>query len=192
VSKIYKKLLLTIINEIVPKTKVAISNGNKVFGGAILNKSDLSIISVGTNNEVQNPLWHGEISTLKVFFEIPYNKRPNVKDCIFLSTHEPCSLCLSAITWSGFDNFYYLFPYSDTKDKFNIPHDLNILSEVFNINNGKYNKMNSYWKSYSIMENVLKSSDKNLITYIDQINKIYDEFSQLYQKIKSNNQIPLN
>jgi len=33
----------------------------------------------------------------------------------------------SAITWTGFDNFYYLFSYTDTKDAFNIPHDLKIL-----------------------------------------------------------------
>ena len=35
----------------------------------------------------------------------------------FLSSHEPCSLCLSAITFSGFDNFYYLFPYESTSMK---------------------------------------------------------------------------
>ena len=58
--------------------------------------------------------------------------------CLFLSTHEPCSLCLSAITWAGFDNFHYLFGYVDTRDAFNIPHDLRILSEVFRIENGDY------------------------------------------------------
>ena len=46
----------------------------------------------------------------------------------------------SAITFSGFDNFYYLFPYTATNDEFNIPHDLNILKEVFNISDGNYIK----------------------------------------------------
>ena len=69
---------------------------------------------------------------------------------MFLSSHEPCSMCLSGITFSGFDNFYYVFPYTATNDQFNIPHDLNILKEVFKINDGEYNKENFYWKSQNI------------------------------------------
>ena len=42
------------------------------------------------------------------------------------------------------------FPYEDTKDKFNIPHDLKILSQIFNVENGLYNNSNKYWKSYAI------------------------------------------
>jgi hypothetical protein len=37
---------------------------------------------------------------------------------------------LSGITWGGFDNFYYLFTYEDTRDAFGIPHDIRILEEV--------------------------------------------------------------
>ena len=57
---------------------------------------------------------------------------------IFLATHEPCSLCLSAITWTGFDNFYYLFSHEDSRDSFAIPHDLKILKEVFTLDPGGY------------------------------------------------------
>ena len=151
-SSIYNSLIDTILNKIIPETKISISKGNKIFGAAILKKSDYSLVCVGTNNEIENPLWHGEISALKNFYEIPSNERASTKDCIFISTHEPCSLCLSAITWTGFDNFYYFFPYSDTNNKFNIPHDLKVLKEVFKINQGNYNKENSYWKSYSITQ----------------------------------------
>jgi tRNA(Arg) A34 adenosine deaminase TadA len=73
-------------------------------------------------------------------------KRPDTKDCIFIATHEPCSLCLSAITWTGFDNFWYLFSYTSTKDAFNIPHDLKILDEVFAVKNGNYRRENSFWE----------------------------------------------
>ena len=194
-SSIYYYLIKIILKEIIPETKIAISKGNKIFGAAILNKKDLSTICIGTNNEMKNPLLHGEISVLNNFYEIPFNKRPKSKDCIFLSTHEPCSLCLSAITWSGFDNFYYFFPYNDTKDKFNIPHDLNIHKEVFKIEKGNYNKNNNYWKSYPIIENVNKLSDtekSNLQIKINKIFKIYNNFSKIYQKQKSNNNIPMN
>ena len=37
----------------------------------------------------------------------------------------------SGITWRGFDNFYYLFTYEDTRDGFGIPHDIRILKEVY-------------------------------------------------------------
>ena len=194
-SSIYYHLINVILKEIIPETKIAISKGNKIFGAAILNKKDLTTVCVGTNNEIYNPLLHGEISVLNNFYEISSNKRPLSKDCLFLSTHEPCSLCLSAITWSGFDNFYYFFPYSDTKKKFNIPHDLKILKEVFGIQKGNYNKENTYWKSYSIVENVKLLTDhekSDLLSNIKKIYEIYDNFSTLYQKQKVNSYIPLN
>ena len=128
------------------------------------------------------------------FFKIPSKLRPNPKDCFFLSTHEPCSLCLSAITWTGFDNFYYLFGYNDTKNKFNIPHDLNILKEVFKINNGKYNKKNKYWKSLSIMDYSKKLAEPKKTIFIKEINKVsrvYNKLSSLYQKKKKEIFIPL-
>lgn len=37
---------------------------------------------------------------------------------------------LSGITWGGWDNFFYLFTYEDTRDAFSIPHDIRILEEV--------------------------------------------------------------
>ena len=191
----YNIFIDTIIDHIIPQTKIAISKGNKIFGAAILKKSDYSLICVGTNNEIENPLWHGEISALKNFYEIPINERARTKDCIFVSTHEPCSLCLSAITWTGFDNFYYFFPYIDTSNKFNIPHDLRILKEVFKINQGNYNKENSYWKSYSIIEKINLMNDPEyteLNKKVKKINEIYSDLSDLYQKIKSKNNIPLN
>ena len=194
-SSIYYYLINTILNEIIPETKIAISKGNKIFGAAILKKKDLKSICTGTNNEINNPILHGEISVLNKFYAISSDKRPLTKDCLFLSTHEPCSLCLSAITWAGFDNFFYFFPYSDTENKFNIPHDLKILKEVFGISKGNYIKENTYWKSYSIVEqiNLIDDIEKiNLLKKIKKLSKIYDNFSKLYQKHKSNNNIPLN
>jgi len=182
--KFYNILISKILNEIIPASKISISKGNKIFGAAILNKNNLSTVIIGTNNEIINPLYHGEISTINEYFNSNLNNEIKPSDCIFLSTHEPCSLCLSAITWSGFDNFYYFFPYSETKDKFNIPHDLNILKEVFNINEGKYNVSNSYWKSYSILKEIDKIRGKNklkILKKVDFITKNYDEFSQIYQ-----------
>ena len=133
--------------------------------------------------------------TLKKFYELDANTRPNEKDCIFLSSHEPCSMCLSGITFSGFDNFYYVFPYTETNDQFKIPHDLNILKEVFKINDGEYNKENSYWKSQNInllIENLPTSKKEDILKQLDEIKKKYQALSNQYQENKHENSIPLN
>ncbi|ANH13552.1 TPA: deaminase [Legionella pneumophila] len=183
-NKIIDKLLAITEQTIVPMTQKSILQGNKIFGAAILNKADLSLIIASTNHETENPLWHGEIHTLKKFYEIPKNQRPLAKDCLFFSTHEPCSLCLSAITWGGYDNFYYLFDYYDTRDLFHIPHDLKILKEVFNCDNGRYSTTNSYWTSYYLLD-LINSSDvkskSDFLSRVAALKDIYNELSEKYQ-----------
>ena len=186
----YSKILDIFLDHLIPLTNISISNGNKIFGAFIVKKSDLSIVCLGTNEETKNPLFHGEISTLFNLFETQHN---NTKDYYFISSHQPCSLCLSAITWSGFDNFYYFFPYEDTKDNFNIPHDLKILEEVFKIKQGNYQKNNEYWESFSIISEIKKLDKYNeLSAKITKIKDEYQKLSKIYQESKINNNIPLN
>ena len=188
------KILNTFKENIIPLTKKSVESGNKIFGAAILKKEDFSIVMTGANNEIENPLWHGEVHTLKKFYELPKEKRPSEKNCLFISSHEPCSLCLSAITFAGFDNFYYLFPYQSTSDEFNIPHDLNILKEVFNVKEGKYIKKNSYWKSIniiSLINELPKEKVKDIMIVLNNIKNTYKELSKKYQSNKTTNDIPL-
>ena len=189
------RLLDVIENDIVPKTAEGVAHGNKLFGAAVLDKKDHSLIIAETNNEIENPLWHGEVHCLKRFYEMPKAERVDTTDAIFLSTHEPCSLCLSAITWAGFDNFYYLFSHEDSRDSFAIPHDLKILKEVFTLDPGGYNAENAYWKSYSIrrLASALPEAERNrLERRIETISRRYDELSEAYQSGKADNDIPLN
>tara|TARA_Y100000590_G_scaffold152589_1_gene175179 strand:- start:437 stop:1018 length:582 start_codon:yes stop_codon:yes gene_type:complete len=186
-------ILDKILHELIPLTNKSVKKGNKIFGAIILNKKDYSTITIDTNNEIKNPIFHGEISTINNFFSKKLSIDP--KNCFFISSHEPCSLCLSAITWSGFNNFIYLFPYEDTNKKFNIPHDLKILEEVFYIKKGKYNYNNKYWKSYSILECIKTLPNYKKISLNNKISKIkekYEKLSILYQKNKDNFKIPLN
>ena len=184
------RFLDVIEHDVVPLTREGVARGDKVFGGAILRKSDLSLVIAGTNRETENPLWHGEVATLNAFFELPGPARPAPGDCLFLSTHEPCSLCLSAITWAGFDNFHYLFGYVDTRDAFNIPHDLKILMEVFRIENGDYARENAFWRSRAIDE-LIGGESGDLTGRIAQLRALYDELSTLYQGSKDGSDIPL-
>lgn len=189
------RLLDVIEHEIVSKTAQGVARGNKLFGAAILRKDDRSLVLAETNNEIENPLWHGEIHALKRFYEMPREKRPDTRDCIFLATHEPCSLCLSAITWTGYDNFYYLFSHEDSRDSFAIPHDLKILKEVFTLDPGAYNAENAYWKSYSIrrlVRDLPEPERSRLEARIAKIYARYDALSAEYQNSKVDNDIPLN
>ena len=187
----YNSILDIFLKYLIPETELSVKKGNKIFGAFVIKKSDFKLTVTGTNNEIVNPLFHGEISTIFNFFKL---NNLNTKDYIFISSHEPCSLCLSAITWSGFEYFYYFFPYQDTKTTFNIPHDLNILKEVFFIKNGNYNKENRYWKSFSILDEISKINiinRDNLTKKIDRITKLYQNLSLEYQKSKISNNIPL-
>jgi len=179
----------------VPKTRAGVALGNKLFGAAILRKDDLSLVVADTNNEMENPLWHGEVHTLKKFYELPTDQRPEPKDCIFFATHEPCSLCLSAITWTGFDNFYYLFGYADTADRFNIPHDLNILEQVFKIRGGDYARENDFWKSFDLRQLVAGLDEDMRVTLQARVKSLENTYAQLsdgYQSSKENSNIPLS
>jgi tRNA(Arg) A34 adenosine deaminase TadA len=189
------RILEVIEHEILPRTAAGVAKGNKIFGAAILRKTDLSLVLAETNNEIENPLWHGEVHALKRFYELPASARPETRDCIFIATHEPCSLCLSAITWTGFDNFYYLFSHEDSRDSFAIPHDLRILKEVFTLEPGGYNTSNSYWTGYSIAKEVAGLPEAKRVAAQARIAAItakYDSLSRSYQKNKAGNEIPLN
>ncbi|NGN43976.1 nucleoside deaminase [Mesorhizobium sp. CGMCC 1.15528] len=194
-TSLINRLFDVIEDDIVPKTAEGVAHGNKLFGAAILRKADLSLVLAETNNEIENPLWHGEMHCLKRFYEMPKADRPDTKDCIFLSTHEPCSLCLSAITWTGFDNFYYLFSHEDSRDSFAIPHDLKILKEVFTLDPGGYNAENAYWKSFSLRKLLRELPEAERQTLEERVAKIsarYDRLSGEYQDGKAENDIPLN
>ena len=188
------RFLDVIESDILPLTKAGVALGNKIFGAALLRKSDLSLLLTETNNEVESPLWHGEMHALKRYHELPSDSRPAPKELLFLSTHEPCSLCLSAITWAGFDNFFYFFSHEDSRDAFAIPHDLKILKEVFDVNPGEYRRSNAFWDSYSIqgLVNELNENDKSSrLDVIQRIAQQYDALSTHYQSGKDDNAIPL-
>ncbi|MGJ7042445.1 tRNA(Arg) A34 adenosine deaminase TadA [Shinella sp. BE166] len=185
----------TMEDGVIPATETGVAAGNKVFGAALLRKSDLSTVLVETNNEMENPLWHGEVHTLKRFYEMPQCDRPDSKDLIFLSTHEPCSMCLSAITWAGFDNFFYFFSHEDSRDAFSIPHDLKILKEVFTLDAGGYNKTNAFWKGRSIQALIDRLPEPQREEFKERAEAIrlkYDDLSVVYQTSKDGNAIPLN
>ena len=104
-------------------------------------------------------------------------------------------MCMSAITWAGFDNFYYFFSHEDSRDAFAIPHDLKILKEVFGLEPGGYRRQNAFWNALSLAD-MVEASDAapqaEMKAQWARILATYATLSETYQTSKSGNAIPLN
>lgn len=198
-----QRCLDVIENDIVPRTAQGVQAGNKLFGAAILRRADLAVVVAETNNETENPLWHGEVHAIKRFYELDRAARPEPKDCVFLATHEPCSLCLSAITWSGFDNFSYLFSHRDSADSFAIPYDIAILTAVYAVpdpdrdsvapGRDLYNRTNDYFTSTDLAALIaeLEPDGGRLSDQRRRLADVYAGLSDTYQSGKGADGIPL-
>lgn len=181
------RVLDVIEHEVVPLTARGVARGDKVFGAALLRKDDLSVVLAETNHETANPLLHGEVHTLLRFYQAPPAERPATSELLFVSTHEPCSLCLSAITWAGFDAIVYLFTHEDSRDSFAIPHDLRILREVFGTVD--YRRDNAFFTARSVAE--VGADDARVAERISSLSSRYAELSATYQASRGGSGIPL-
>ncbi|KAJ6788797.1 hypothetical protein PWT90_07612 [Aphanocladium album] len=195
-------LLRTVEEEIIPLTRDGVASGSKVFGAAILSRNDLKPLTVSTNNEKVSPLLHGEINCIQEFFTKDFPdpaSRPDPRaDCIFLATHEPCSLCLSGIAWSGFREFYYLFTYEDSRDLFSIPYDIDILQQVFRVpgteaevdveRRALYNRENKFFTGRSFLDLVERletdEEKEHFLAEIKRVKALYNALSDTYQEGK--------
>jgi tRNA(Arg) A34 adenosine deaminase TadA len=192
------RLLDVIEQEIVPLTRAGVARGDKVFGAAILRARDLSTVVVATNRETENPLFHGEISTINAYYamvaEDPSKRLPPA-DSVFLSTHEPCTMCASAIAWGGFRRVYYLFSHEESRDSFAIGHDLRILKELYRLDPGEYARENAYWTACALADEVAaqpEAARRALEAQLSRIRAVYAELSAVYQAGKGGSEnIPL-
>jgi tRNA(Arg) A34 adenosine deaminase TadA len=201
-ATLISNLLKTVEDRIIPLTQDGVASGSKVFGAAILRKGTLEPLTVATNNERVSPLLHGEINCIQQFFTATFPDaatRPDPReDCIFFATHEPCSLCLSGIAWSGFKEVYYLFTYEDSRDLFSIPYDIDILESVFRVKSAceaetegqlneraLYNRTNKFFAAKSFADVVGEVGDeeekKRWMTEIERVKKMYADLSEVYQ-----------
>jgi tRNA(Arg) A34 adenosine deaminase TadA len=200
-SDLLSNILRLTEEKIVPLTRAGVSSGSKLFGAAILSRSDLQPLTVATNNERASPLLHGEINCIQQFFASSPDsgQRPATADCVFFATHEPCSLCLSGITWAGFREFYYLFTYEDSRDLFAIPYDIDILEEVFRVPAPSdtpeslrarplYNRKNKFFTARSLADLVSELDDaaerERWTGEIDRVKRLYGQLSDTYQEGK--------
>lgn len=195
------RLLEVVEHDVVPLTRSGVAQGNKLFGAAILRREDRSLVLAATNAETENPLWHGEVHAIKLFHELPAADRPDPGDCLFLATHEPCSLCLSALAWSGFADAAYLFSHADSADAFAIPHDIAILKAVYAVpdpdrdapapGRDLYNRSSRFLTTADLAAAVAASQDREASATVARLRTTYDALSATYQQSKGAAGIPL-
>lgn len=101
-----KKMLEVIRDEILPLTEGEIANGNGTTGGAVLRADTLTSVMIGSSGTRMNPIMHGEMDALIRFFKLPVH--PDPSELIFLTTHEPCAMCATAIGLAGFREIWTL------------------------------------------------------------------------------------
>lgn len=102
--------------------------------------------------------------------------------------------------WSGFDNFYYLFTYEDSRDLFSIPYDIQILQEVFRVRAAGesdadlarrplYNRTNKFFTAKSFADLAAELEDeadrRKWTAEIARVKQLYGQLSQTYQQTKA-------
>jgi tRNA(Arg) A34 adenosine deaminase TadA len=180
-SRMVSRLLEVIEEDILPMTVSAVEKGHNIFGGAVLSEKDLSLVTAGTNMRGDDPSLHGEIVTINRFFRM--KERPPVEETIFLATHEPCSMCLSALAWCGFKKIYFLFCYEETRDDFRMGDDLRMLDEVFATTIPS--RKNSYFELIPVRNLVHSLAETQIfLDRIDLIKRRYRELADTVARLR--------
>jgi tRNA(Arg) A34 adenosine deaminase TadA len=179
-------MLEVIRTDILPLTKRKVSMGSKMFGAAILeNLETMRLLHADTNDEITCPLFHGEVKCIYAWSQqqalAVADRRTIAASSVFLSTHEPCCMCISSILWSGFHTVYYLFSYQTTKAQ-GIPYDIETMHELWGVNT--YRKCNKYLTSVCLLDciNALPDDNDGEKTALQQqVATLVDEYDQISQ-----------
>ncbi|KAI0967621.1 cytidine deaminase-like protein [Xylaria arbuscula] len=195
-SAIIKAILKVAHECIIPLTRESFARNGAPFGAAVLDGgSNLEPVAVAVNDWQACPIYHGETNCIIKYSQIPQERRPAPEHCIFFATHEPCSLCLSSLAWTGFRVIYFLFTYEDAHRMLKEKKDVEIIKEIFKVpesgsagEGGKetdharpfYNKKNKFFSIYSMQELLGEVEDNEerfrLQQQVAALRDAYEEF----------------
>ena len=135
----------------------------------------------------------------------PPGTRPAPKDCLFLATHEPCSLCLSRHHLGGLRQF--LFPVQPSGVRRQLRHPLRHPDPEGRLCRSRsgprrrrarsrlYNRNNAYFTSHD-MSHMIGGLDRGakerLTARVDDLTALYADLSAIYQRDKGRKGIPLS
>ncbi|KAI5476188.1 hypothetical protein MNV49_000349 [Pseudohyphozyma bogoriensis] len=153
---------------ILPLTARGIEHGGGVYGAGIYSKANLSLLATGTNMWNKSPLIHA------------------------------CPMCLSAITWSGFNNIFIFFPYSYSESHFDEPYSRLMTEAIWKIRaEGEseeewkrrelYARKNRFWEARYVEEMVsgLEEGEekRKFVRRVEGIKREYGKLWKRYEEI---------
>jgi tRNA(Arg) A34 adenosine deaminase TadA len=81
--------------------------GAQPYGALIADPASATVVAEGYNAASRNPLWHGETAAIQNLSSTGVNVYEVAPKLELYTTAEPCAMCMSAISWSGFGAVYY-------------------------------------------------------------------------------------
>lgn len=168
-----ERILEALKKDQLPVTAAGVAAGGHVFGGMALRADTLETVIVGTNSRQDNPIYHGEIDAIRRFFAL--EGRPAPEECIFVASHEPCPMCISAIAWAGFPEIWVLFEYDEMAKDFDMPVDVMMYKEIYGANGAR--PVNKFFTKYSIRHEARKQPNAaELEQKIKELEAAYAKF----------------
>jgi tRNA(Arg) A34 adenosine deaminase TadA len=169
-----RRFLHVIEHEILPKTKTEVTLGRAaaIDGAAVLDLKGRVVVSA-TSQEVACPLHRGAVVAIEQLAKC--EQKPPIADSIFLATHEPCCLCMTAIVSAGFQQCYFLYPHGTARGP-SAQRDQRILHELWNVK--QYRKQNALCSTAGMLQ---------LIDALCETNEreAFDELRACVQRIKN-------
>ena len=87
--------------------ELAVANGAQPYGALIVDPKNQTILAEGVNSATMNPIWHGEMAAIQNFSSKGINVYAVAPSLELYTSAEPCPMCMSAISWSGFGRVIY-------------------------------------------------------------------------------------
>lgn len=85
--------------------EAARANPRYPFGAVIVRAGTGEVVATGVNHSSENPILHGEIDCMNDYVRRHGNR--DWKEMVLYTTGEPCSMCMSALIWSGIGGVVY-------------------------------------------------------------------------------------
>ena len=95
----------------IEEAKKSLREGNSGFGAVVIRDNVLISKAHDTDKVSNDPTAHAEINALRLASR---QVRGDFRDCMLVSTHEPCPMCATAVVWAGIKQVAFGFSIQDS------------------------------------------------------------------------------
>jgi len=123
-----KSILKNQMGAAIKEARISLREGNSGFGAVIIKGRDVFAKAHDTDKTSGDPTQHAEMNVIRSAAD---KLGGDLSEWALVSTHEPCSMCSTAILWAGISEVAYGYPIQDAieqgRKRIDIP-----LKEIFN------------------------------------------------------------